>query len=277
MPDNLLFQADKFMDSFKARAISVISEFNGEKWEKKTFTHMTPSEEKDSGSESSYRHEVNVSRGSVFEKATVSEIVIKYKKPSEFMIERGLAKEGDPVDIRVIQVEIFPRSSKIPMGHLNIERLDARKDIINTNFDVFPASTPEDVIEGVRKKMKAVAEKYGYDHEKLSAGLQKQYNMEEWEKPLSAGAGIQLKMLNLSRAMGIAKEGAETLLSSYADIVRKHKDEEESGKDKLRMNEMRAHWMEYLFLKDGAVKMARARNHPFGAIRLMGMPPTVHY
>lgn len=193
------------------------------------------------------------------------------------MVERGLADEDDSVDIRVIQVEIFPASAKIPMGHLNVERLSASKSIINTNFDVFPASTPKKYVEEIRGKMSAVVKKYGEDQKELSKGLAAQYNMDDWEKPLAARAGFQLKMLPLAENLDLAREGAETLLKAYGDIVEELKDEEETDKDKMVMNEMRRHWMEYLFLKDGAVKMARQRNHPFEAIRLMGMPPSVHY
>jgi coproporphyrinogen III oxidase len=75
----------------------------------------------------------------------------------------------------------------------------------------------------------------------------------------------------------MVRDGAEVFLKGYLEMVRKLKDSPCSSDDDVLKNQMRAHWLEYLLMKDGAVRMGREKGHPFDAIRWMGLPPTIHY
>lgn len=270
-------EVDSFFDGFKKKATSAISGFNGEVWQSKSWEREGPRPSDPEQIPYTWRHYVNASRGEVFEKATVSEIYIKWERASSSIIERGLASEGDPVDVRVLQVEIFPRSPFLPMGHFNMERFCASNNQLIVNLDVFPASTPLEEVDAIREQMDKVAKSHGKDQKELCPGLAEQYNMDGWRTPLAGRAGFQIKMLPLEEYYPLARDGAETFLNFYMEMVKKLKDRLYNEQDEELMNEMRSHWLEYSLMKDGAVRMARERGHPFDAMRWMGMPPTIHY
>jgi coproporphyrinogen III oxidase len=101
--------------------------------------------------------------------------------------------------------------------------------------------------------------------------------MDGWQQPLAARAGFQFKMIPLEENLSMAMDGAEVFLKGYLEMVRKLKGHRFSADDDALKNEMRAHWLEYLLMKDGAVRMGREKGHPFEALRWMGLPPTIHY
>ena len=277
MPDKNNPEVERFIAGFKKKAIEAITSLNGTMWQSKTWDHKGPAPSDPEQTEYTYRHEVNVLRGDVFEKATVSEISIDWPKAAKTLVDLKLASESDAVRVRVLQIEIFPLSSLLPMGHFNIERFYAGKNMLNTNMDVFPAATPKEDVDILRKQMSGVAEKYGKDQWQLSSGLAQQYNMEGWQQPLAARAGFQCKMIPLEESFPMVRDGAEVFLKGYLEMVRKLKDSPCSSDDDVLKNQMRAHWLEYLLMKDGAVRMGREKGHPFEALRWMGLPPTIHY
>jgi coproporphyrinogen III oxidase len=246
-------------------------------WRSKIWEHKGPAPSDPEQIEYTYRHEVNASRGEVFEKATVSEIFIDWPKAAKTLVDLKLASESDAVRVRVLQIEMFPLSSLLPMGHFNIERFYSGKIMLNANMDVFPAATPKEAVDTLRKQMSEVAKKYGKDQWQLSSGLAQQYNMDGWQQPLAARAGFQFKMIPLEENLSMAMDGAEAFLNGYMEMVRKLKDHRFSADDDVLKNKMRTHWLEYLLMKDGAVRMGREKEHPFEALRWMGLPPTIHY
>jgi len=270
-------EVESFIAGFKKKALDALSSFNGELWQSRVWEHTTPASSGPQQAECSYRHEVAVSRGQVFEKATVSEIALNWPKASKALVDLQLAGASEPVRVLVLQIEIFPLSPLLPMGHFNIERFYAGKNKLTANMDVFPAATPEEDLDSLRKQMAGVAEKYGKDQWTLSRGLAEQYTMEGWPQPLAARAGFQLKMVSLEENFSIARDGAEAFFNGYMEMVAKLKGQPGSTADEEAKNEMQAHWLEYLLMKDGAVRMGRERGHPFEALRWMGLPPAIHY
>jgi coproporphyrinogen III oxidase len=277
MPDKNNPEAESFIAGFKKKAIEAITSLNGTMWQSKTWDHKGPAPSDPEQIEYTYHHEVNASRGEVFEKATVSEISIYWPKAAKNLVDLKLASESDAVRVRVLQIEMFPLSSLLPMGHFNIELFYAGKSMLNANMDVFPAATPKEDVDTLRKQLSEVAKKYGKDQWQLSSGLAQQYNMDGWQQPLAARAGFQFKMIPLEENLSMAMDGAEVFLNGYMEMVRKLKGHRFSADDDALKNEMRTHWLEYLLMKDGAVRMGREKGHPFDAIRWMGLPPTIHY
>jgi coproporphyrinogen III oxidase len=277
MPEKIISEVKGFIAEFKNKAIEAIASLNSTIWRSKTWEHKGPAPSDPEQIEYTYRHEVNVSRGDVFEKATVSEIFIDWPKAAKTFVDLMLASDSDSVKVRVLQIEIFPLSALLPMGHFNIERFYAGKNMLNANMDVFPAATPKEYVDALRKQMSQVAEKYGKDQWALSSGLAEQYNMEGWQHPLAARSGFQFKMIPLEENISVIRDGAEVFLKGYMEMVRTLKDRRFSADGDLLKNEMRAHWLEYLLMKDGAVRMGREKGHPFEALRWMGLPPTIHY
>jgi len=277
MPDKNIPEVERFITGFKNKAIEEIISLNGTMWQSKTWKHKGPAPLDPEQIEYTYRHEVNASRGEVFEKATVSKISIDWPKAAKNLVDLKLASASDTVRVLVLQIEMFPLSSLLPMGHFNIERFYAGKNMLNANMDVFPAATPKEDVDTLRKQMSAVAKKYGKDQWQLSSGLAQQYNMDGWQQPLAARAGFQCKMIPLEESFPMIRDGAEAFLNGYMAMVRNLKDSPFSADDDVLKNEMRTHWLEYLLVKDGAVRMGREKGHPFEALRWMGLPPTIHY
>jgi coproporphyrinogen III oxidase len=277
MPDKNNPEVESFIAGFKKKAIEAITSLNGTMWQSRTWDHKGPAPSDPEQIEYTYRHEVNASRGDVFEKATVSEISIDWPKAAKTLVDLKLASESDAVSVRVLQIEMFPLSALLPMGHFNIERFYSGKNMLNANMDVFPAATPKEDVDTLRKQMSEVAKKYEQDQWQLSSGLAQQYNMDGWQQPLAARAGFQFKMLPLEENFPVVRDGAEVFLNGYLEMVRKLKDSPCSSDDDVLKNQMRAHWLEYLLMKDGAVRMGREKGHPFEALRWMGLPPTIHY
>jgi coproporphyrinogen III oxidase len=277
MPDKNNPEAESFIAGFKKKAIEAITSLNGTMWQSKTWDHKGPAPSDPEQIEYTYHHEVNASRGEVFEKATVSEISIYWPKAAKNLVDLKLASESDAVRVRVLQIEMFPLSSLLPMGHFNIELFYAGKSMLNANMDVFSAATPKEDVDTLRKQLSEVAKKYGKDQWQLSSGLAQQYNMDGWQQPLAARAGFQFKMIPLEENLSMAMDGAAVFLNGYMEMVRKLKGHRFSADDDALKNEMRTHWLEYLLMKDGAVRMGREKGHPFEALRLMGLPPTIHY
>ena len=277
MPEKNNPEVENFIADFKKKAIEAITSLNGTMWQAKTWEHKGPAPSDPEQIAYTYCHEVNASRGSVFEKATVSEISIDWPKAAKTLVDLKLASESDAVSVRVLQIEIFPLSSLLPLGHFNIERFYAGKNMLNANMDVFPAATPTEDVDSLRKQMSEVAEKYGKDQWQLSSGLAQQYNMDGWQYPLAARAGFQFKMIPLEDNFLLVRDGADVFLNGYMEMVKKLKDYRFSTDDDVLKNEMRTHWLEYSLMKDGAVRMGREKGHPFEALRWMGLPPTVHY
>ena len=277
MPEKINPEVESFIARFKKKALDEIGGFNGTTWQSRVWEHATPASSGAEQTECTYRHAVYLSRGQVFEKATVSEISINWPKASKALVDLKLASASDAVQVFVLQIEMFPLSPLLPMGHFNIERFYAGKNMLNANMDVFPAATPREDIDALRRRMAAVAAQYGKDQWPLSSGLAEQYNMEGWGHPLAARAGFQFKMASLEEYFSLARDAAEAFFTGYMEMVEKLKDRTAGAADDEQQNEMRSHWLEYLLMKDGAVRMGRERGHPFDALRWMGLPPTIHY
>ena len=83
MLDQNILEANIFFHDFKKKAMDAIASLNGDIWQFKAWDYKGPSLSDLEKIPYTYHHEVNASRGKVFEKATVSEI---------FIIKTGIIK-----------------------------------------------------------------------------------------------------------------------------------------------------------------------------------------
>jgi coproporphyrinogen III oxidase len=170
-------------------------------------------------------------------------------------------------------MEIFPENPYCPMGHFNTEWTMGGAGPYHMNLDLFPAvKVPEDLgtVKGI---MDEVADRFGRDKDKIREVLAVQYNMAHWSFPLAAKAGCQLKELK-ENELDLFITAYRTFFDAYLDILRKRKDTRfNEGETRLKL-ERNGKWLEYITLKDRAVKMAQAIGVPVEVIISLSYPPS---
>ena len=217
-------------------------------------------------------------RGGAIEKAAITHMVFRGlsidRAPGADM---GVKYSGEEerADGMVYQMEVFPENPYCPMGHFNTEwsRKGSGSYQYTMNLDLFPAVRVEEDLEGMKRLMDGVADRFGRDRGKIREGLDVHYNMKHWAFPLATKVGCKLIALE-ERHVDLFIEAYRTFFSGYLEILKKRKDtpfgETESGL-KLERN---GKWLEYLTLKDDAIKAAQATGSPPEVIIGLSYPPS---
>ena len=211
--------------------------------------------------------EVITVRGGAIEKAAITHLTFKGLKPPI----------GDkPVDYMVYQMEIFPENPYCPMGHFNTEWSLEGPGPYHMNLDLFPAVRVEEDLESMRRLMDGVADRFSRDRNKMRAGLDEHYNMEHWAVPLATKVGC--KLLNLSgEELDLFISAYHTFFDGYIDIIRKRKDTPFSAQDTTRKIERNSRWLEYITIKDQAVRLGLAAGIPPQVLIALSYPPSAAF
>jgi len=209
--------------------------------------------------------EVNVVRGEVLEKATISRVSFDTKHPVT----------GDDTHFNALQAKVYPANPKIPILIFIIEHMKAQDDFFSGMMDVIPAVPIEEDLCSLGAEMKKVAARHGEDYEALRQKGAAIFRLEQWEKPINAGVGIH-NPTDKARVDMIKEEG-QVWLRSYLDLVEKRVNEPYTDEDVERMNWVRARILEYYYLGDISLPEAIKLGIPLEAINLMLLAPTIHY
>jgi len=205
-----------------------------------------------------------VIRGKGVEKASVTHLVMEKVKPPEM---------SRPVDYMVFQMEVFPENPCCPMGHFNTEWALTGSGPYHMNLDLFPAAPCESVLADARRAMDMIAERFSVDAGTMREGLDEHYSMAHWDRPLSANVGCKLMHLN-EKQLDLFIEAYRAFFAAYFEILRAtlHAPYTEADvRQKLKRN---GKWLEYLTLKDPAVKMGLAVGIPPEVIIRLSYPPS---
>lgn len=203
-------------------------------------------------------------RGGGIEKASVTHLIMHNVKPPEL---------SQPVDYMVFQIEIFPENPRCPMGHFNTEWALTGNGPYHMNLDLFPAVACDDALMAIKNALDGVANRYGLDPLAMRHGLDDHYNMPHWDRPLAASVGCKLMHLDETR-LDLFIDAFRTFWAMYIDILKTNlpvsasKDAEHK---KLRRN---GKWLEYLTLKDPAVRMGLSVGIPPEVIIRLSYPPS---
>jgi coproporphyrinogen III oxidase len=211
--------------------------------------------------------DVAIIRGGAIEKASVTHMKLNQVKPPEL---------DCVIDYMVFQVEIFPNNPWCPMGHFNTEWGMTGQGPYHMMLDVFPAATEAQVYAPARSAMDAVAETFGVDKEALRAGLADHYRMDHWEQSLAAGAGCRLMHLGPEK-LDLFIAAYRAFFDGYIEVLALNRDRvytQALVKQKLRRN---GRWLEYLTLKDVAVKMGLGVGIPPGVLVDLSYPPSAEF
>lgn len=207
--------------------------------------------------------EIATVKGGAIEKASITQLTLKGFKFSK----------DEEMDAMVYQMEVFPENPYCPMGHFNTEWTMSGQVYYYMNLDLFPAVRVEEDLNTMRRLMDGIADKFGIDRHKMREGLDKHYNMDHWASPLATKVGC--KLLKLGEGdLDLFVTAYHTFFDTYLDILRKRKAtpySEEERKLKLKRN---GKWLEYLTLKDGAIKMAQNNGVQPEVLISQGFPPS---
>jgi len=142
------------------------------------------------------------------------------------------------------------------------------------NLDLFPAIRVEEDLGDMKAAMDVVADQFGRDREKIREGLDTHYNMEHFAAPLATKVGFKLLELK-DEGLDLFITAYETFFGVYLDIISKRKRIACTESDMQLKLERNGKWLEYLVLKDRAIKAARDQGIPPEVLIEMGFPPSV--
>jgi len=208
--------------------------------------------------------DVAIIRGGCIEKAAITHMTMRDIQPPE--LDRK-------VDYMVFQVEIFPENPSCPFGHFNTEWALTGDGPYHMNLDLFPAIEIAEDLQSAKAVMDGVGNRYGIDSAKLRAGLDEQYNMPHWDRTLAAMVGCKLMHLREDR-LDLFINAYQTFFAAYIEILGKRK-EAPATADGMRLKMRRnGKWLEYLTMKDIAVKMGLGVGIPADVIVNLSFPPS---
>jgi coproporphyrinogen III oxidase len=213
------------------------------------------------------RAEITVIRGGAIEKAAIQHLVLE-----------NISQPGMPgkLDAFVFHIKVFPVNPYCPMGHFNTEWVRNGMRSYSIVLDLFPAIPVKEDLETMKTAMNGVADKFGRDREKSRDVLVTQYNMEHFASPLAARVGLKLPGIE-EKNLDVLFAAHETFLKVYLDIFNKRKDSPYTDSDVRLKLERNGKWLQYLMLKDGAVKAGRAHGIPPEVFIEMGFPPVASF
>ncbi len=211
--------------------------------------------------------EIMLIRGGAIEKAAIQQMTLQ-----DFAVP-GMTGNLDAV---VFQMEVFPEHPYCPMGHFNTEGILKGPRRYNMNLDLFPAVRVEEDLTAMKAAMDVVADRFGKDRDKMREGLDTQYTMEHFTTTLATKVGFKLLELG-DEDLDLLFTAHETFLGVYLDIINKRKGIAYTESDVQLKLERNGKWLQYMMLKDGAIKAGRDRGIPPDVLVEMGFPPSAAF
>jgi len=243
----------KFVEGMKAKAIKELLEVSGTgKLTEKMHTFKAGS---------AY---LSIIQGGAIEKAAIAHLTVKGIKPP------GMDEE---IDAMVYQMEVFPENPYCPMGHFNTEWSMKASGPYHMNLDLFPAVRIEEDLDTVKHLMDGVADRFGRDRAKMREGLEAHYTMDHFPSTLAAKVGCKLLELK-EQDLDLFISAYQVFFDAYLDILKKRKDSPYREADARLKLERNGRWLEYITLKDRAVKMAQAVGVPPEVLIALSYPPS---
>jgi len=209
--------------------------------------------------------EIMVIRGGAIEKAAIMHMTL------QGFTMAGVT--GGALDSVVFQMEVFPEHPYCPMGHFNTQWITTEPRRYFMNLDLFPAVRIEEDLRAMKAAMDVVADQFGRDRDKMREGLDEHYTMEHFTAPLATKVGCKLLELK-DEGLDLFTTAYETFFGEYLDIISKRKGIACTESDVQLKLERNGKWLEYLTLKDRAIKGARDQGISPEVLVEMGFPPS---
>ncbi len=246
----------EFVEDMKERAVKELLDVSGGAEYTKVVTPFK-----------NHEAEVRTIRGGAFEKAAITHITFKGLIPPL----------GDkPVDYMVFQMEIFPENPFCPMGHFNTEWSLEGPGPYHMNLDLFPAIRVAEDLEKMKQRMDGVADQFLRDRDQMRKGLDDHYGMEHWDAPLAAKVGC--KLLNLKNAeIDFFIKAYHTFFGGYVEIIAHRKNTRYTEADRKLKLCRNSKWLEYITMKDKAVRLGLDAGIPPQVLIALSFPPSAEF
>ncbi len=245
---------DEFVENVKQKTAKGLLEVSGtEKLSERTWTWPKG------------HSEITVIRGGAIEKASIQHMTLQ-----------GITRPGiiGELGAVVLHIKVFPENPYCPMEHFKIEWFQTNEPLrYRLNLDLFPAVRVEEDLRAMKSAMDVVADRFGRDREKMREGLDVQYNMEHFAAPLASKVGCRILVLT-DEDLDLLVTAYDTFFDVYLDIINKRKGTAYTESDVQLKLERNGKWLQYLTLKDGAIKAARDQGVPPEMLIEMGFPPS---
>jgi hypothetical protein len=210
--------------------------------------------------------EVNVSRGTFFEKACVSSIRATVTIPGR----------DYQSTIQWVGIQTFPRNPHVPifMGvfeHVSEQGLEHCPGF----FDIYPTIPYDEDRDIIKEKMEAVMKKHGRIYSDLQQGYLKMFELKEAGSGVGYGVGVAFGPEEDNTAC--FEDTSREIHGAYFNLASKRKDMQASADDISRMQEQRREWVRYTFMDNRFFKGGVALGVPHESFMLHMLPPSVTF
>ncbi len=210
--------------------------------------------------------EVNVMRGKVFEKATVSTICATVTIP-------GRDYEST---IQWLGVQAFPANPLAPMFMGVYEHVSEEgKEHTPGYYDIYPATPFEEDRVYAQKEMEAVAKKHGRNFEPLAEGYKRMFQAKEVGSGVGYGVGMAFRPEEEN--FDYFHDASNTMFDIYFALVDKRKDMEFSPVHLDAMFKQRAEWVRFNFMDNRFFQGGIQFGVPPEYFMLHFIPPVVKF
>ena len=209
---------------------------------------------------------VHCLRGSVFEKACISEITSKVTLP----------KHDHETSIEWLGVQIFPSNPVAPMLTAVFEQIQEQGQLkCPCFFDVFPVVSYQEDRLDLHKLLAAVSKKYGRVYPDLPESYLKMFQVQE--PGMGVGYGIGLALSGQETAQDFYAESAQAIFSSYFKIVDRRKDSVFTQQQAADMQAYRSNMVKFIFMENRFFKGGVQLGIPAESFMLHMLPPTARF
>jgi len=210
--------------------------------------------------------EVNVMRGKVFEKATVSTICATVTIP-------GRDYEST---IQWLGVQAFPANPLAPMFMGVYEHVsETGKEHTPGYYDIYPATPFDEDRVYAQKEMEAVTQKHGRNVEALAEGYKRMFQAKDVGSGVGYGVGMAFRPEEEN--FDYFHDASSTMFDIYFALVDKRKDMEFSPEHLDTMFKQRAEWVRFNFMDNRFFQGGIQFGVPPEYFMLHFIPPVVKF
>ena len=210
--------------------------------------------------------EVNVMRGKIFEKATVSTICATVTIP-------GRDYEST---IQWLGVQAFPANPLAPRFMGVYEHVsEIGKEHTPGYYDIYPATPFEEDRVYAQKEMEEVAKKHGRSVEALAEGYKRMFQVKEVGS--GVGYGVGMAFPPEEENFDYFHDASSTMFDVYFALVGKRKDTKFSPEHLDAMFKQRAEWVRFNFMDNRFFQGGIQFGVPPECFMLHFIPPVVKF
>jgi len=192
--------------------------------------------------------EVMISRGDVFEKASLVYCDLEIDTPP--VLAEKLGKQGSRMRALVLEIGIHPDNPKIPKAYMEL-RANIIEDrvILAGGTDIFPYFENKADVAYFADRMKALCEKNGQDYAALRKVRADFFQSKYRKCNVGSHAGIYFFYLEAEK-FDFFRQMAETFFDAYRVIIENNKDKSFNQADIDHKYRRHGQWAQWILVED---------------------------